>query len=397
MSATFVLYDADQLGAPPGPDCLDARSAGLRLSGASDWSVRLRRLRGGLSDGVELLDLCSGPLTVRLLPTRGMGIWQARVGDVVAGWHAPVQRPVHPRQVELGSRNGLGWLDGFNELLCRCGLAFNGPPGIDPGARSPIESQLTLHGKIANLPAHRLVVEIDSDGPGRISVTGVVDECTLFGPQLRLTSTATVTAGETRIQIRDQIENLASTPTELELLYHINLGPPFLDAGAQALVPAAAIAPRDPRAAEGIDSFERFLGPTPGYAEQAYFFRPLADASGRAETMLRNGAGDLGFGVAFDLAALPWFTLWKCTQPLEDGYVAGLEPGTNLPNFKSFERDQGRVIALAPGAAHTTELELALFTSRAAVAAQAARIAALQASSPATIHRRPTLPYSRPE
>ena len=38
---------------------------------------------------------------------------------------------MHPAFVNLESRGQLGWLDGFNEWLCRCGLAFNGPPGAD--------------------------------------------------------------------------------------------------------------------------------------------------------------------------------------------------------------------------------------------------------------------------
>ena len=41
--------------------------------------------------------------------------------------------PVHPKFVDLSVRGGLGWLTGFDEWLCRCGLAWNGPPGDDDG------------------------------------------------------------------------------------------------------------------------------------------------------------------------------------------------------------------------------------------------------------------------
>ena len=35
--------------------------------------------------------------------------------------------------MNLESRGGLGWLDGFNELVVRCGYEWTGHPGIDNG------------------------------------------------------------------------------------------------------------------------------------------------------------------------------------------------------------------------------------------------------------------------
>ncbi|MFV0446257.1 MAG: aldose 1-epimerase family protein [Planctomycetaceae bacterium] len=391
---SFVLYDADSESPEPRMTRVDATVSGLQLNCDTGCHVSLRTLRGGLSDGVDVVDLCSGPLTVSLLPTRGMGLWKATRDGVTAGWKSPVSRPVHPKLVNLGSRNGLGWLDGFNELLCRCGLAFNGPPGIDAGAKSPIESQLTLHGKIANLPAHRVEVEVDDTGPGRISVIGVVDECTLFGPQLRLTSRVSLAAGGTTIEIEDRIENRATSPTELELLYHINVGPPFLDAGAKLWAPAKVVAPRDARAAEGIDDYTVYLGPTAGYAEQAYFFDLVADETGRTTTLVHNAAGDRGFAVSFPRQQLPCFTVWKCTQAEADGYVTGLEPGTNFPNFKSFEREQGRVVLIPPGGNYQTSMNLDLHITEDEVARAVERIRALQGRGTPQRHPNPAPGFS---
>lgn len=392
---TRVLLDTPhQAVETQGDVLLDQAATGLRLSGADAWRVASRTLRGGVSDGVDVIELCNGPLTVSVLPTRGMGVWRARYHNVPVGWESPVRLPVHPRYVQPDLRNGLGWLDGFNELLCRCGLAFNGPPGIDPGARSPIESQLTLHGRIANLPAHHVGVRIDDAGPGTLALTGQVDECTLFGPQLRLTSTLTTQAGSNAFAIRDEITNLGSAPTELELLYHINVGPPFLAGDSTLHCPARVAAPRDARAAEGIDAWTRYLPPTPGYAEQAYFCDLIADAQNETVALLRNEPGELGVSVHFDREQLPCFTLWKCTQAEADGYVTGLEPGTNFPNFKAFEREQGRVITLAPGETYTARLRIEIHDRSSAITALQERIAALQIRSGPMLHRAPTLPYS---
>jgi hypothetical protein len=390
----FTLVDADASPSIPPEARFDRASTGVSLSAAPDWSVDLRTLRGGLSDGVQVVEIACGPLSLHILPTRGMGLWKAACRGVVAGWSSPVRRPVHPRHVNLSARNGLGWLDGFNELLCRCGLAFNGPPGADAGARSPIESGITLHGRIANLPAHRVTLTLDDSGPGRVVVAGEVDELTMFGPQLRLVSSVAITAGATTIEIDDRVENLGASPTELELLYHINVGPPFLDGGARLCAPARVVAPRDPRAAEGIAEYDRYLPPTPGYAEQAYFLDLASDARGETAALLHNAAGERGFAVRYDRRSLPCFTQWKCTQPEADGYVTGLEPGTNYPNFKSFEREQGRVVVLPGGEAHQTRLAIDLHTTAGEVARAREHIEAISGELSPRVHPQPAAGFS---
>src|SRR5262249_5769867 len=162
----------------------------LRLPTPHAWSVAKRTLRGGPRDGIDLVSVHNGALSYAILPTRGMGLWRGDYRGLPLGWHSPVLGPVHPRLVEAGGRGGLGWLDGFDEWLCRCGLANNGPPGEDvlgdgPGAR---RVPLTLHGRIANLPAHHVVVRVGLEPPYELSVQGQVDEAALFFGHLRLTT-----------------------------------------------------------------------------------------------------------------------------------------------------------------------------------------------------------------
>lgn len=359
-------------------------SSGLRLAGAEDWSVSKHTLRGGLSDGVEFLDLNNGRLSLSILPTRGMGIWRGHCSGLDLGWKSPVEFPVHPTFVNAHDRGGIGWLAGFNEWICRCGLDLNGPPGP--------EGQ--LHGRIANIPAHNLDLTVDSDGPGTIAVTGIVDESSMFGPNLRLRSTVKTAAGSNRFTIIDEITNRRGVPGELELLYHINTGRPFLEPGARCLVPAAEVVPRDPRAAEGIDTFDTYGPPTAGYAEQVYFYDPIADGEGRTLALLRNAHGDKGLSVHFNKREMPHFTLWKNTQPDADGYVTGLEPATNFPNLKSFEREQGRVITLPPGGTWRISLEVAVHTTAEEVQSVERTITDLQRTRDRKIHRTPQPKYS---
>jgi len=393
MGITRIQLDAamDQRRLPDMEALLEGRKQ-KKINGRDDWSISLGQFWSGLSAGVDVVELCNGPLSVYLLPTRGLGIWNARYQDIPVGWNSPVRQPVHPHFVDLQSRNGLGWLDGFNELLCRCGLSFNGPPGHDDGARSPIESALTLHGRIANLPAHDLEFFSD-DETGEIGVSGLVDEKTLFGPQLQMKSTITTKVGGASFRVVDEITNQGAETTDLQLLYHTNIGEPFLSAGSQLECAADRVAPRDDRAAQGVSSYLECLGPTTGYAEQVYYFHLLADEQGETQTLLRNQAGDRGLSLKFSTAQLPCFAYWKCTQSEAAGYVAGLEPATNFPNFKTFERHHGRVIPLAPGATYTTSIELTVHDNLESVSAVTAAIQKIQGDHRRKVHAQPTSPF----
>jgi hypothetical protein len=372
-------------------------SADLRLAGGSDWSICKRTLRGGLSDGVDVVELNNGLLSVSILPTRGMGVWRGRYRDLEIGWNSPVKRPVNPSFVDLSDRNGLGWLAGFNELFCRCGLSSNGPPGIDTivdAAGKRRENPLTLHGKVANLPAHRVDVRVDSAGDGLLTVRGEVDEASMFGPSLRLATTYEIAPGSNRLTIRDEIRNLSARPLEVQLLYHTNVGRPFLDAGAKLVLPVRQAAPRDPRAAEDATTWQTYRGPTPGYAEQCYYAELIGDDHEQTVVLLRNAAGDRGISLDYGIRALPCFTVWKCTQAEADGYVTGLEPATNFPNFKTFERSHGRVITLAPQQSYATQLAFSVHASSAEVAAVEKRISDLQNRVHPIVHERPLAAFA---
>jgi hypothetical protein len=360
----------------------------LHLPTPHAWSVRKRTLRGGLRDGLDLIEVHNGALSFSVLPTRGMGLWRGDCRGLALGWRSPAPGPVHPKFVNLADRGGLGWLAGFDEWLCRCGLASNGPPGDDAGAR------LTLHGRIANLPAEVVEVRVGLDPPHELSVTGEVEEACLFFPQLRLTTTYTTVPGSNKVVIHDAVENRSARPAEMQLLYHCNLGPPFLEAGSRVLAPVREMAPQTLRAAEGIDTYETCAGPQVGFAEQVYLYDLLADARGWTLALLVNAAAGRAVALRFSREELPCFTVWKNTGALEEGYVTGLEPATNYPNFKTFERQQGRVRVLPPGGRWQCRWSLEAVEGTGAVAALLAEVARLQATAPAVIHRTPQPGFS---
>jgi hypothetical protein len=378
-------------------DSFGASNVELRLPTPHDWSVRKRTLHGGLREGVDLIEVHNGALYFSVLPTRGMGLWRGEYHGNFLGWPAPLQGPVHPAFVQLADRGGLGWLHGFDEWLCRCGLAWNGPPGedayTDRSGRAR-RDRLTLHGRIANTPAHYVEIRVALDPPFELSVTGHVEEAGLFGPRLRLASTCTTVPGSNRVVLHDVVENRGGEPAEMELLYHCNVGPPFLGAGSRVVAPVREMAPLNARAAEGIDTFDTYAGPSAGFAEQVYCYDLLADAAGHTLGMLYNRAADRGLVLRFNHKELPCFTVWRNTGALADGYVTGLEPATNFPNFRGFERQQGRVRLLPPGGQFSCTWSLEVQDTASGVAAALAEVVTLQAHGRAVVHRSPQARFS---
>ncbi len=366
---TWTLTDVDQ----------DLYVERLKLSPndvggpAAGYAVAKRTLRGGLREGVDVIEVDNGRFRFVVVPTRGMGIWRAAQDDLVLGWKSPVKGPVHPAFVRLEEASGIGWLDGLDEFLVRCGLESNGAP--EKNADGTLH--YGLHGKIANLPAHQVYLNIDGDA-GEIAVTGTVDEARLFGNKLRLTSTITTRVGQSGMTITDRVTSLSAEPAELELLYHVNFGPPLAVPGAKVVLPVSLMAPRDRVAVENLDQWDSYGPASPGSSEAVFFFELAADADGQTRALLHNAAADRGVSLRFAKDRLPYFSLWKNRQAEIDGYVTGLEPATNFPNVKSFEKAHGRVIVLAPGQSRTFEIALEVHADASSVSAAAEAVEKIQ-------------------
>jgi len=351
--------------------------------------VTKRRLVGGLSDGVSLVELEVGDLSLCVLPTRGMGIWRGRCGDVELKWDAPVVGPVHPAWVNLADPSGLGWLDGFDEWLVRCGLENNGSPEFDKNENL----KYPLHGRIANTPAHSVTLTIDRKKE-EITLTGTVRETRMFFKKLELTSSLSVHAGSSTFTIRDTVTNMSAEPGAFQLLYHINTGMPFVSSGARVVVPFDRLAPRTAVAVGNLPEWERFGPEMPGSSEVVFFCEPAADKEGRVKTMLVNASGNRGLVIGFDKKTLPLFCLWKSRLSNNDGFVFGLEPAVNLPNNYSFEKKHGRVVSLKPGQAKTHTLRFEVLRDAESVKRTEKEIAAIHKTAAGKIEPKPVAEWT---
>jgi galactose mutarotase-like enzyme len=337
-----------------------------------------------------VVEINNGKLSFAVLPTRGMGIWKGQCSGIKLGWESPVKDPVRPAFINQQERGGIAWLQGFNEWIVRCGLNSMGAPGTDTvldNSGKAFDVSLALHGKIANIPARVVSLEITDEV---IILRGEVDETMMFGPALRLSTEIRTELGSAKMTISDTVTNLGDNPVEHQLLYHVNYGEPLLEKGARFIAPFKQVAPRDPRAAEGIENVATYTAPEIGFVEQGYYYELAGQRGTRATmAMMRNATGDQASLMSFSLKDFPCFTLWKNPAGRADGYVTGLEPATSYPNTRRFEREKGRVLSLAGGESRSTKLAIEILDTKKAIKAAEAEIRKLQKTVKAKIHPEP--------
>lgn len=323
----------------------------IKFHGPKGWSIRKWTLHGGKQEGVDLLEINNGAMRTVICPTRGMGIIGAEIGDIRLGWDSPVKEIVHPCFINLLGRGGLGWLEGFNEWIVRCGLENAGAPGKDKfinNVGDEAEMDLTLHGRIANIPASEVEVIVERQEPYTIRVIGHVYERLFYGPKLELVTEISTTPGSNILTVSDTVINHGGANQEFQLLYHINIGRPILEKGARFIAPLQTVTPINQRAANDVENYNIYPAPTPGYIEKVYCLVPYSDREGNTVAMIKNAGGTRALSVRYSTRELPYLTLWKCANIEEEGYVTGIEPATGFPYNRKIERRYGRVPVLAP-------------------------------------------------
>ncbi len=276
----------------------------------------------------------NGALRMTIVPTRGMSLWKMWTGEHEIGWRSPVRGPVHPKFVQLDAPNGIGWLQGFDELLVRCGLESNGAPQFKPTG----ELEYPLHGRIGIYRRIASKLAIDPERQ-EIRVSGEVDEGRLFGNRLRLKATYVTKFNSTRVSVIDEVTNPARgaerTRTAVSHQRRSSAGVGWRSGTLSGQETRAAHAARR----EFGQELERVSRPAAGVPEVVVLHGTRHDAQGRTRALLEGAHGERGLSVLYRREQLPYFALWKAPQALEDGYVTGLEPTINWPNPRSFEKE----------------------------------------------------------
>lgn len=375
----FVLIDNEN-AISKGDWALTHHDLGIKNSA---FKIQNNVLKGGKQDGSQVITISSGNFTIKVSPTRGMGILSVEGDGVRMGWDSPVDEVVNPSNITLESRGGLGWLDGFNEMMVRCGFEWTGHPVTADGMI------YTLHGRAGNTPVSKLVIDVEDKAPYTITVKGLIKENTFKKSHLETWATLSYIPGQKSFTVHDIVTNKGDYVRDYQIIYHSNYGTPILEEGAQFIAPVKEISPFNDYAVEGLQDWQTYLGPTKDFDEMVFNVYPYADEQGMTKVMLANKTGDMGAGIEFNINQLPVLSLWKNTDTLKQGYVTGLEPGTSFAYPVTIEREQKRVRQLEPGQSAEFSLTYYLFTDKKSVDDFSHKIQAIQGDRLTTVIEEP--------
>ena len=337
--------------------------------------VRLVTLDDGLERGTRVLEFRTGTgFAFDVLVDRAFDIGRCEMGGRALGWQSGVGfgGPWFAEQA------GLGWLRNWGGgLLTTCGAEHALFMAEDRADQYHYQAKATesfgLHGRISNLPARLVGYGERWDGETcTLWAEGETRQAAVFGEQLTVTRRIEARVGESRLTLRDTVTNVGWDPTPHMYLYHINIGFPVLDDGAELLVPADNPTPRGDH---DVSGYRQFHGPTPAFIEEVTEHEVRSERDGSVPVAIVNRARGLGAYEVFNRNQLPFHFVWRMLG--QGTYAVGIEPSTNRVAGRLDARERGELIVLGPGETRTYDVELGALDGAAAIEAFAARVGAI--------------------
>ncbi|MDO4233135.1 MAG: aldose 1-epimerase family protein [Lautropia sp.] len=356
----------------------------MGIKAAKPFSISVKTLHGGRQEGVMLVKIDTGEMEITVVPNRGMNVLDAVSGETRLGWRSPVDEVVNPAFLDQGARNGIGWLEGFNDLVTRCGYEWVGHAGPDEDG-----TMLTLHGLASNIPASNVVLSVDEKPPYTIRLKGQLREQAFKKVNFLIDTELSTVPGAKDFTINDRLTNKGDYPTEFQALYHSNFGPPLMEKGAKFAAPVREVSPFNEKAGKLLPTWQTYQDRTKDFDEVVYNVFPYGDDEGNTLTVLHNAAGNLGVSMAYNVNAMPAFSLWKNMDTDAQGYVTGMEPGTSFSYNRKFQRNLNLVPKIGPKESRDFKLTYTLLDSKTKVDAALKRVSDIQNGRETTVREQP--------
>ncbi len=313
------------------------------------FGVEEHRLVGGKGDGMRLFQVRNGSgLEFTVSADRAADISRLSYKGVNLNYMGPAGY-VSPAYYD---QPGFGFLKSFTcGFLTTCGLQTIGTPSVDGEVPCP------LHGTISNTPADHIFYTCED---GRIELHAKVNDMEIFKQKLSLSRTISCEYGSNKLVIEDCIKNEGSADEPFMLLYHMNMGYPLLSEKSRLTVSSARVLPRDDRAAEDLDTWNKMLTPVPNFQEQCYYH----EFDGKAPcAKLYNPDVNVGLAIRWDASEIPYMTEWKMMG--ERDYVLGLEPCISKLEGRAELRKTGSLQFIKPGETRHFRIEAECFDNEA--------------------------------
>lgn len=290
------------------------------------------RMSDGFADGVECVDIKTGAgLVYTVVLSRALDISFAEYrGDSLT--HISPIGAVAPAYFDA---SGDEWLRSF-------GVGMLTSVGIDQ-AGGPCESDgrwYGQHGRLSNIPARNIALHEDFTNNGfEMSVTGEMCQWKQVEQNLFLRRKISSIAGDNTIYIHDTYENRGYEKSPFMILYHFNIGFPFLNEKTEFIIPNTGVSSMYPD--RPVPEKTNVTGPIESKEEDVFHYETKADDEGYSYALaISNGERpNIGLLWKFPHEVLPICTQWL--QMSYQDYVVGIEPCNNYVNGVAAAKNQG--------------------------------------------------------
>ncbi len=261
-------------------------------------SLRRYEITQGREKGLEVIDCDNGKIRFLLNVTKAC--------DMMQLYHKG-------QNMTFVSKNGfikreLPFAKRFEGgMLYTCGLD-------SAGEREGFEE----HGSLHNTPAEILRTECNER---EIVVEAVIFDTEVCGKNLVLRRKISTEIGSDTVSVVDRLTNEGYRGENYCLLYHVNIGYPMLDEGAEIVSDSVDCIPRTEWAAKNLATADQISAPVPNLEETCYYLNPK-----QYEVSLVNEKIGKKFTVSYSGDTLPQFLAWKSMA--SGDYAVGLEPTT---------------------------------------------------------------------
>lgn len=178
---------------------------------------------------------------------------------------------------------------------------------------------LPMHGSVHNVKASLCGVVCNER---EILVEGEMRDARLFGGNVTLRRKIYCGYRSDTVEITDVLTNDGFSDAKYALLYHMNLGYPFLDEGVTVRFKAERSRGRDEFAQSKLSCCDRISNPSDVF-EQVFFHE---GTDGKVE--VANTRRGKTVEIVYDSSALPCLVQWK--SMVAGNYALGIEPSTSF-------------------------------------------------------------------
>lgn len=334
--------------------------------------VRLATLADGVERGVRILEFRTGTgYEFDVLVDRALDVGRCEFRGSSLAWLSPTG-VVGPWFAEP---LGVGWFRSWGGgMLVTCGLDHTLLGGVDDAAHFHQDVRPTeeygLHGRVGFLPARLTGYGERWEGDECVLwAEGIIRQAAVFGETLELRRRVEARVGESRFTVVDEVANVGFDPTSHMYLYHVNVGWPVADVGAEYLIPAAAGAPV---ASYPTVDYRRITAPEPGFREECYEHAVAAEPDGAVPVAVVNRSLGLGVYQVYRRDQFPFHTMWRMLG--EGAYAVAMEPTTNRDAGRFDARERGELAFLQPGETRRYDLEIGVLDGATAIEEFAERV-----------------------